>query len=142
MYFCNFVIISPWKRLGPWFEQIWIPYTQGWFMLSLVEIGLVVLEKKIFLNLSMYFCNFVIISPWKRAGSFIWTNLNSLYLRMLFAKFGWNWPTGSGEEVEMWQRQRRRQQRQQRTTYKFLSEKLTWAFGSGELKMASGICYI
>ena len=50
MYFCNFVIISPWKRLGPWFEQIWIPYTQGWFMLSLVEIGLVVLEKKIFLK--------------------------------------------------------------------------------------------
>ena len=29
--------------------------------------------------------------------SFIWTNLNSLHQRMLCAKFGWNWPSGSGE---------------------------------------------
>ena len=29
---------------------------------------------------------------------FIWTNLNPLHLRMLCAKFGWNWPSGSGEE--------------------------------------------
>ena len=45
-------------------------------MPSLVEIAPVVLEKKIFLISSMYFCYFVIISPWKRAGAFIWTNLN------------------------------------------------------------------
>ena len=32
-----------------------------------------------FLILSMYFRYFVIISPWKIAGSFIWTNLNSLH---------------------------------------------------------------
>ena len=49
---------------------------------------------------SIYFCNFVIISPGKRTGSFIWTNLNSLHLRMLCAKFGLNWPTGSGDEDE------------------------------------------
>ena len=30
----------------------------------------------------MYFCYLIIISPWKRAGP----------------KFGWNWPSGSGEE--------------------------------------------
>ena len=29
---------------------------------------------------------------------FIWTNLNPLYQRMLCAKFGWNWPGGSGVE--------------------------------------------
>ena len=29
---------------------------------------------------------------------FIWTNLNPLHPRMLCAKFGWNWPSGSGEE--------------------------------------------
>ena len=46
----------------------------------------------------MYFFYFVIISPWKGAGSFIWTNLNPLHPRMLCAKFGWNWPCGSGEE--------------------------------------------
>ena len=48
----------------------------------------------------MYFHHFVIISPWKRAGSFIWTNLNPHHPRMPRAKFGWNWPSGSGEEDE------------------------------------------
>ena len=46
----------------------------------------------------MYFNYFVIISPGKRAGSFIWINLNPPYPRMLCAKFGWNWLSGSGEE--------------------------------------------
>ena len=41
-----------------------------------------------FLISSVYFHNFIIISPWKRAGPFIWTNLNPLHLRMLCAKFG------------------------------------------------------
>ena len=36
----------------------------------------------------MYFCNFVIISLWKRHGPLIWTNSNSLHPRMLFIKFG------------------------------------------------------
>ena len=48
MYFHYFVIISPWKRAGPSFEQTWIPFTQGCFVPSLVEIGSVVLQKKIF----------------------------------------------------------------------------------------------
>ena len=46
----------------------------------------------------MYFCYFVIIFPWKKEGPFIWTNLNSLHPKMIHAKFGWNWPSGSGEE--------------------------------------------
>ena len=46
----------------------------------------------------MYFCKFIIISPWKRAGPFIWTNLNPLHPRMLCAKFGWNWRSGFEEE--------------------------------------------
>ena len=46
----------------------------------------------------MFFRYFLIISPWKRAGPFIWISLNPLYPRMLCAKFGWNWPSGSGEE--------------------------------------------
>ena len=46
----------------------------------------------IFLNfINVYFCNFVIISPWIRTRPFIWTNLNPLYPRMPWAKFGWNW---------------------------------------------------
>ena len=46
----------------------------------------------------MYFRKFVINSPSKRAGSFIWTNLNPLHPRMFCAKFSWNWLSGSGEE--------------------------------------------
>ena len=123
-------------------------------MPSLVEICQVVLEKKIFFNLSMYFCNFVIISPFqkswilhlnkfefpfpkdalwqawlklaqwfcrrrffkfvnvilqvrnylpveKRKWTFVWTNLNPLRPRMLCAKFGWNWPSGSWEAIQI-----------------------------------------
>ena len=48
MYFHYFVIISPWKKgRGPSFEQTRILITQECFVLSLVEIGPVVLEKKI-----------------------------------------------------------------------------------------------
>ena len=65
-------------------------------MPSLVEIGPVVLK-----NLSMSFCYFVIISPGKRARPFNSTNLNSLYPRMLCANFGRNWPSGSGEFVNV-----------------------------------------
>ena len=51
-----------------------------------------------FLISSMYFRYFVIIPNWKRAGPFIWTNLNPLWPRMLCAKFGWNWSSCSEEE--------------------------------------------
>ena len=79
-----------------------------------------------FVNVILLFCNYL---PWKRAGPFIWTNLNSLHPRMLCAKFGRNWRSGSGEEDENVKSLR------QRTTDKFLSKKLIWAFNSGELKM-------
>ena len=87
-YNFTFSLLSPLgKGRGPSFEQIWIPFIQGCFVPSLVEIGPVVLEKRIFLFWLMYFRYFVIICPWKRAGPFIWINLNPLYPRMLFAKF-------------------------------------------------------
>ena len=55
---------------------------------SLVKIGPVVL-KKIFKFCQCIFTFFVIISPWKRAGPFIWTNLIYLQPSMLSAKFIW-----------------------------------------------------
>ena len=82
---------------GPSFEQIWIPLIQGYFVPSLVKIGPVVLGKRRFLKV-VNFCYFTIISSLKRAGYFIWTNLNPLHPRMLCAKFGWKWLSGSGEE--------------------------------------------
>ena len=53
-----------------------------------------------FLISSMYFHYFIIISPWKRAGPFIWKNLNPLHPGILCVKFGWNWPSDFGEEDE------------------------------------------
>ena len=47
---------------------------------------------------SMYFRYFVIISPWKRAWSFIWTNLNPHHPRILCAKCGWIWHRGSRKQ--------------------------------------------
>ena len=92
-----------------------------------------------FLISSTYFRYFVIISPWKRAGPFIWTNLNPLYPRMLCAKFGWIWPSGSWEEDKNVPSFRQRQR--QRTTDKFWSEKLTWVFGSGELNKGEDLYF-
>lgn len=54
------------------------------------------------------------------------------------AKFGWNWPRGSGEKDEniksLCQRRLQRQQKRYAADI-FGSEKLIWAFGSGELNM-------
>ena len=45
--FSLFVKLSPLgKGRGPSFEQTWIPFTQGCFVPSSVEIGVLVLEKK------------------------------------------------------------------------------------------------
>ena len=79
------------------FVKLWYSFTKGCLVPSLVEIVPVVLGKKILIS-SMYFCYFVIISPWKRAQPFIWTNFNPLYQRMICAKFRWNWHRGSREE--------------------------------------------
>ena len=49
---------------------------------SFVENGLLVLNKR-FINLVTYFHYFVIIFPWKRISSFIWTNLNYALCQVL-----------------------------------------------------------
>ena len=81
-----------WLKLAQWFRRRgflkfvnvnWIPFTQGHFVLSLVEMGPVVLDKMSFANMSIHFRNIVIFSPWKRTWPFVWTNLNSLYARMI-----------------------------------------------------------
>ena len=47
MYFCYFVIISPWKKAEPFiWKKNWVLSTLGCFVPSLIEIGPVVLEKK------------------------------------------------------------------------------------------------
>ena len=136
---CIFAILllSPLRKgRGPSFEQTWIPFTQGCFVSSLVEIDPVVLEKKIFKFL--YFRYFVIIFPWKRAGPFIWTNLNP-YIQECFVLVWlklaqWFWEEDENVKSLRQCKQQQRQQRQRLRTDKLWSEKLPWAFGSGELK--------
>ena len=88
-----------------------------------------------FLNEFSLFRNYF---PLEKGGALHLINLDSLNPRMICAKFGWNWSSGSGEEDEnvksLQQRRRRRQRR--RKTHKLWSEKLTWTFGSDDLKSA------
>ena len=127
------------KRAGPfiWRKKTSIPFTKLCFVPSLAEISRVVLEKKIFYISLMYFAIFftTYYLPLEKDEAL---HLNKLYLnllhqRMLCAKFR-NWQSGSGEEENvksLWQPQH---WRQRRTTDKLWSEKLTWDFGSSELK--------
>ena len=66
--------------------QVWLKLAQ-WFC-----------RKGDFYISSMNFHYFVIISPLKRTGPFIWTNLNPLHPMMHCARFCWNWSSCSGEE--------------------------------------------
>ena len=43
-----------WEFIGSSFEQTWIPFIHGCFVPSLVEIGLVVLEKRIFIFINVF----------------------------------------------------------------------------------------
>ena len=90
--------MPPWKWVGPF---IWTNLNPLHPRLLCVKFGWNWPSgsgEEDFLILSTYFRYFVIISPWKRTGPFIWTNLNPLHPSMLCAKFGWNGPSGSGEE--------------------------------------------
>ena len=72
--------------------------------------------------------------PLEKGGALHLNKLDPLHPRMHCAKLGWNLPSGSGEGDENVKSLQQRQRQRGRTTNKFWSEKLTWAFGSGELK--------
>ena len=134
-----FAITSPRKRSAPSFENTWILFTQRWSSSSVLEIGPVVLDTKVFKVI--YEFSWLFPLDHIKAWSFIWKKTDSLYARMFFAKFSWKWPSGSSEEDEyqyvkklwllwkigktaIWQV----------TSDTFWSERLIWAFSSGELK--------
>ena len=58
------------------------------------------LEVRFVHSRATHFVNVAIISPWKNEWPLIWTNLNSLYPRILCVMFGWNWPSGSGIDFQ------------------------------------------
>jgi hypothetical protein len=68
-------------------DQVWLKLVQ-WFWR----------RRFFFFVFSVYFYIFAIISPWKWPMVIKRTNLNPLLPRMIWTKFGWNWPCGSGEE--------------------------------------------
>ena len=96
MYFAGSLLSALEKGRGLLLEQNWIPFTQGFFVPHLIEICPVVLMRRFlnFVNVFLLFRNYL---PWEKMGPFLWINLNSLYLRILCAKIGWNWLCGSEE---------------------------------------------
>jgi hypothetical protein len=94
----DFPIVAPPDPWGSWCEQFWIYIISESFHVNMIYSGSVVLEKKIFKWPHPIFCIFVIISHLKRTLPFIWTIYNSLYPRMIYTNFDWNWPAGSEEE--------------------------------------------
>ena len=88
MYFCYFVIISPWERAGPSFEQTWILFSTGSFVPCLVETGSVLVQKKI-LNSVNLFLLFLKYLPLGMGRALIWTNLNPLHPRKGCVKIVW-----------------------------------------------------
>ena len=84
------------KGCGPSFEQSWISFSQECFVLSLVEICSVGLEKKI---LKVFIFNafryFITISSWKRVCTFIFPSPKDALCQVC-----WNWPSGFWAEDE------------------------------------------
>ena len=97
LLFCNYFHFEKGVVLHLKYKN-WMLFTKGCFVTSLVEIGPVVLEKKILKSFSIYFYYFIMIFPLRRAWPFIWTNLNPIHPRMFCATFDWNLTSGSGEE--------------------------------------------
>ena len=127
------IIISFWELNGPLFLKTRVPIIQGCFLPSLVEIGPVVLEKIFFKILFMYFLLFGYYSPLQRGTTWIIIPF-TLYQRLLCAKFGWKWPSGSWKKIKIWKvyKQMEGQQVIRKTHLNF---KLRWA------KRMKWICY-
>ena len=88
MYFYLLAIISPWKQ-----EILFICAQRQVWMKLLSNFG----ENSEML--SMNFHNSITI-PWRWLWHFIWINLNPIYPKMLYAKFDWNWFSGSDERAK------------------------------------------
>ena len=72
------------------FVQTWIPFMQGCFASSLVEIGQVVLRKIKFLNIFNIILQFLYYLHLRKGMALRLNKFVSLYPRIFCAKFGWN----------------------------------------------------
>ena len=89
-------------------SQNWLSFyflkPESCFVPSLVEISVVVLEKKIFSEFGQCIFAILLLAPlWNGCGpSFeqTWENLNLLHPRMHCVKFDWNLPSGTSAETD------------------------------------------
>ena len=134
-YLCNYLPLEKDGALN--LKKTWIPFTQECFVPSLVEIGPVVLEKKIFKFRQCIFAICVIISPWKRAGALHLNKLESPSpkdaLCQVWLKLA-QWFRTRRWKSKRFTDRRTDGRTDSQTTDNRWSEKLTWAFSSGELK--------
>jgi hypothetical protein len=115
--------IPLWRGPCPLFEEFRIPFTQGWFVLSLIDIGVLVLEK-IFSPISGYF---LLLFPLERGIALHMNNSESPSPKDYLCQ-----PWSQSAQRFWWRSQKFKILTDRRD--KRRSEKLTWAFSSGELK--------
>jgi hypothetical protein len=77
------------------FEQFWIPFTERWFVPSLIFWWL-----WRWFSPTCKYC-FPIVAPPNPLGTMIWTDLNLHYIRKLSYKYELFWLSGSRENVSM-----------------------------------------
>jgi hypothetical protein len=98
-YFCILWLSPLGKEPDPSREQSSILFTQGWFVPSLIEIGMLVLEKKIVFNVNIYgFPYHAYCGPSRLPGTMVCRNLNLHYVKKLSCKYELIWLCGSWEE--------------------------------------------
>ena len=130
MFFRNFVIISPWNKERPLtsLEETWISFTKGWFMPSLVEIGLMVPEKIFKICQRIFTISWLSPLRKERGPSFeeTWISVTQECFVPSLVEIG---PVVLKKKMKMLKNLRQQRQRRRRTMDKF------W---SGELKRGGG----
>ena len=111
MNFHDFVIISPWSREGPSFEQTWFPcakfvwnwYNGSWedFYQGCNQVWLKFAQwlcRIKYLNFVNVFSLFRYYLPWEKGGVLYFNKLESPSPKNVCAEIGWNWFNGSWED--------------------------------------------
>ena len=96
MYCCYFVIISPWKKIRPFFWTNSSSYHQRMLCAKCAWVWLEGSWEDF--QISSMYIHFRNYPSMGKGGALIRTNLNSLHKMMLCAKFAWNWLGGSWEK--------------------------------------------
>ena len=123
------------ERKCPLFEKTWIPFSQGFFVSGLVEIGPVVLEKKIFQFRPCIFAISLLSPLGKGWGPPFELTLIPITQKCFVPSLVEIGRVVLEKKMKMWKVYRQTDSgREGRTTVSRQTEKLTWAFSSDKLK--------